>query len=330
MNSRFPDGHVFLVAEADGQIGFGHLAEIRAIRQMLPASSCRAFALGAFVAAFADVEWLPAISQMIEMIRSGRPEVVVWSLRRDSWKPLWPRIAAASNARHVWIADTDDDCPPVDLLIAPALQSAAAESKRGVLRGPRYFPIERRNIPEFVPFHARRRDVLLTLGGADRSRATPRLLPALGNVASTVVIGPGFAHAPRVRELAAKHGVAVIENQDGLLPLLAEHRMVISAGGNTLYEAAVTGTPALVAWEDPHEQRQGEAFASAGAARVVGRGVDIEPEQMKQAIAGFLRIDEWQRAAEAARRLIDGRGAARIAEAVEQLAGRPAEARILL
>jgi UDP-N-acetylglucosamine:LPS N-acetylglucosamine transferase len=93
--------------------------------------------------------------------------------------------------------------------------------------------------------------------------------------------------------------------------------MVITAGGNTLMEAAASGTPALVTWEDPHERDQGEVFERLGAAIVLGKGELLDPSLLRQQTEKLLDSPETLSAMMiAGRRAVDGRGAVRIADVI--------------
>ena len=49
--------------------------------------------------------------------------------------------------------------------------------------------------------------------------------------------------------------------------------IVISAGGNTVFELACVGTPGFVLWEDSHEKIQGDVFEKEGVVINLGNGM---------------------------------------------------------
>ena len=311
-----------LVAEADRQVGLGHLAEMRTLAEALEARGVHAhrIAVGIEAPAGDGVERVDSYGELEARLRQVDPSVVAWSVRTDRWKQAWPRLAP--RAHHVWIADVADDYPAVDVLIVPTLKPKwrKPESKTRVEGGPEFFPLDTRGTREIADIADRPRDVLLTLGGADRTEASLRIAPSLRGARSTVVIGPAFRHAAELARIAAAAGLAVVSQPAGLRELLLEHRIVISAGGNTLFEAAAAGTPALVTWEDPHEEEQGRAFAEAGAARVIGRGADVDVSRIRSAVDALLRSEDLEAMSSAGLCLIDGRGSERIASIIMQVA----------
>ena len=313
---------VFLIAEADRQVGFGHLAELCAVARALEQHAIPVvlIAIGHNPSSEEGIEWLPDYSALGARFRKNPPRVTAWSVRTDRWREAWRNVGALS--RHVWIADVADHHPTVDVLVVPTLEPRWRDVHAGarVYAGPQYFPLDVRGPRDVPAVKGRLSDVLLTLGGADRTEASLRIIPALAGTKSTVVIGPGFRHREAVEKAALVADIAPVFAPDGLRMLLLQHRIVISAGGNTLFEAAAAGTPALVAWEDPHEEAQGKAFAQTGAARVLGRGADIDPALVKTAVAKLLQSNDLEAMSAAGRRVVDGRGADRIANLVVELA----------
>jgi hypothetical protein len=311
---------VFLVAEADGQVGFGHLGELRAVARSLEQRRIPVarIAIGDRPVAEPGLEWVPDYDTLISRLHS--PRVIAWSVRTDRWRGIWRNLSATS--RHVWIADVADEFPNVDVVVVPTLHPGLPEThaRTRVLAGPEYFPLDVRG-PRDVPAVASRSlDVLLSLGGADRTEASLRVIPALEGTKSTVVIGPAFRHGDAVRSAASVAKIESVVAPDGLRGLLLEHRVVISAGGNTLFEAAAAGTPALVAWEDPHEEEQGKSFERRGTARVLGRGVDLDAANVRREVLALLQSPDLETMSRAGRNVVDGRGADRIADVLVELA----------
>lgn len=309
---------VVLVAEADGRVGMGHLAEVSAVARALKERGVAARLIAIGDSKNSEVESVSDYTALAAKLDANE-RVILWSVRTDRWRRAWNHFASARNA---WVADVADDYPAVDVLIVPTLQPRwrAAQASTRVLAGPQYFPLDVRGRRDVPNPSARQRDVLLSLGGADRTEASLRIIPALGGTKSTVVIGPAFRHRDGVERAAKKAGIDRVNAPDGLRDLLLQHRLVISAGGNTLFEAAAAGTPALVAWEDPHEETQGNAFAAAGAACVIGRGADLDPRKLQRTVSDLLQSSDLDAMSAAGRQLVDGRGADRIADLLIDLA----------
>lgn len=317
MNKR-----LLLVAEASRQVGWGHLSEVRAVASVLRERGMPVAVIAIGLGAAArDVEWASDYQALTERLVANPPQVIAWSVRTTGWNAAWDALHKA-NVRHLWIADIADEYPPVDVLVVPTLkpQWRAAPGGMRVCAGPDYFPLDLLGPRDVPPVRSRHRSVLLTLGGTDRTEASLRLVPALAGTPSTVVIGPDFRHRAELARAAAAFGLDAVMAPDGLRELLLAHQVVLSAGGNTLFEAAATGTPALVTWEDPHEATQGAAFAAEGVARVLGRGSDVDIDVVARTIAALLSSDDLEMMSAAGPRTVDGGGANRVADLLIELA----------
>lgn len=315
-------GGLFLVAEVNRKVGLGHLAELRAVASALRERgiSTARIAVGSAMVGESDVEWVSNYEALMRRLVARRPHAIAWSVRTDGWRSVWHAFLGLP-ARHLWIADIADDYPPVDALVVPTLEPRWRAPQPGtrVFAGPAYFPLDIRGPREVPPLRARPHHALLSLGGADRTEASLRLVPALTGTRSTVVIGPAFRHRDELVRMAAAAALQAVVAPDGLRDLLLRHQLIISAGGNTLFEAAAAGTPALVAWEDPHEEAQGVAFATKGTARVLGRGADVDVKVAAASVAALLASDDLDAMSAAGPRTVDGCGADRIADLLVEL-----------
>jgi UDP-2,4-diacetamido-2,4,6-trideoxy-beta-L-altropyranose hydrolase len=110
---------------------------------------------------------------------------------------------------------------------------------------------------------------------------------------------------------AAPEGVDPIRTTDGLGRALADADIVVTAAGVTLLEALALGRP-TVAVVLADNQRQAAAGAAAAGAVVLAEATE--------AVASAARLaadaNERRTLASAARRLVDGRGADRVAERI--------------
>jgi spore coat polysaccharide biosynthesis predicted glycosyltransferase SpsG len=313
---------VWLVAEAGREIGWGHLAEMRAVASALEARGVASTRIvtGPDDVHGTDVEWLPDHASLIARIVDVRPAVVGWNMRTNGWRDAW-YLLEGSPTRHLWIDDIADDYPEVDVLVIPRLDPPNRVAHPGprVFGGAAYFPLDVRGSRVVPPLHERPREVLLTLGGSDPTEASLRLAPMLAGTRSTVVIGPGFRHRDELLRVAASARLDVAVAPDGLRDLLVAHRLVISAGGDTLFEAAAAGTPALVTWTNPSEESQGAAFASRGTARVLGRGIEVDPGSVAREVRSLLAADTLNAMSAAGPGVVDSGGADRNAELLLEL-----------
>jgi spore coat polysaccharide biosynthesis predicted glycosyltransferase SpsG len=157
---------------------------------------------------------------------------------------------------------------------------------------------------------------VIALGGGSRVNLARRIGLELRRRCPGVhvVVAAGFGGATGVSD-----GLTWIGPRRSLAPVLAAAEVAIVAGGITLYEAAALGVPAVAVAIVPAQRATVNAFARAEAALAVtsqGRADAIAAK------AALLLRDRAHASALAgrARRLVDGRGTARVANVLRRLA----------
>lgn len=180
-------------------------------------------------------------------------------------------------------------------------------------------------MPNVAPNRQRDRRVLVTFGGVDRTGATLRVMEALKKVPDIylgfvdVVLGPGFPHgdAMAVAKQSLDDRFVISSSVSDMARRMGKAAVAVNSGGTTLNELAHCQTPALVLWEDPHEELMGKAFQRLGAARVLGNGLAVPTINIAGAIQELL--DEREVLDDMSRRsgvLVDGKGLTRIIKAL--------------
>lgn len=187
---------------------------------------------------------------------------------------------------------------------------------------------------EFIELHKKEktfpetnRKVLVTMGGVDRTGATLRIMEALKQldrtVNSEIILGSGFAHLTefkRTYERFNEQTCTYAQGVDDLAARMQKADVVISAGGNTLYEMACVGTPGLVFWEDPHEDRQSQAFMEKGTVLHVGNGTTTPILEIRNSIKDLLNHTEKRiQMSQCGKKLVDGQGVNRIFKNIMEL-----------
>jgi spore coat polysaccharide biosynthesis predicted glycosyltransferase SpsG len=202
----------------------------------------------------------------------------------------------------------------VDLVVdpSPGALGAAHRRARRVLAGASYAlvpPLDARVIE--VSVHEPVARVLVTTGAADAegvgANVAAALVSHLPDVEIRLVVGPWGA--PSVPP-----GVVPVHAPDGLAPEIAAAGVVVTAGGVALLEACVLGRPVV-------------ALALAGNQRQAVHGLEREgavvvatPETAPGAVTALVKDDACRIAiATAARRSVNGDGASRVVDMLEQL-----------
>ena len=171
--------------------------------------------------------------------------------------------------------------------------------------------------------------ILITMGGVDRTGATLRIVKALSQMSSgikkTVILGPGFLHMDEFlaqykssKDVSLDYAIAVKDFAERIRAA----DLVISSGGNTLYEMACLGTPGIVLWEDLHEGRQAEVFESSGTVLNIGNGLEAPMDAIHDSVSAL--INDTARMAAMSRSglsLVDGLGLSKIVTSILTLVG---------
>jgi spore coat polysaccharide biosynthesis predicted glycosyltransferase SpsG len=333
---------VLLAADGGPEIGLGHLGRALATAAALEAEGAWAGVAapsdGAFRARVAArarpitiAGWpawdVAALDALVAAARTaGAGTVVVDSYRADDDALERLRAAGLRLASFDDVAATPSPCHVV-IDPSPGAAKRPRRSRHGDTRfllGPRFAPLR----PEFwLPPARKARDrvesVVLTLGGGAVPTLVERLLAALDAAPGDFVVDPLVGPFGDPAALAAavarcRRVVRVHHDPPDVRTLLLEADVAVSAAGQTLFELAWAGCPAVAIAIADNQQANLAGFEACGTV-VALDGPDTAgfPERLAQAVADLLADGEARRAmADAGQRLVDGRGARRVAAAV--------------
>lgn len=175
-----------------------------------------------------------------------------------------------------------------------------------------------------IPDHARR--ILVTTGGSDPHNAAGKILDGIARLSNrelelTLVVGSACAHREELEIKAGTLGARVVHDVRHMPELMAWAHVAITAAGSTCWEMAFMGLPALTLVIADNQEQIARCLSERGAARSLGRAEDLLPQAVAEALARLLD-DPLERTtlSRAGRRLIDGRGAARVVELMREAA----------
>jgi UDP-2,4-diacetamido-2,4,6-trideoxy-beta-L-altropyranose hydrolase len=230
----------------------------------------------------------------------------------------------------VTIDDIIDISFPSNIVINPHYgaenRGYATSAGTRFLLGPAYFIFR----SEFIAAAGRGREtkekasnVLVAIGGSDPLDLTGKVVRALVKSKTTrglyLHIAPGMVIAESkkleleklLKDYPGEYDI--IESSDDMAKLMLVSDIIITGGGLTKYEAAVTGTPCVIIPQYDYLVKLAEDFEKTGAALNLGSGGKISDEDITGAVAGLL--GDAARRREMSRRgkeLVDGRGIDRI------------------
>ena len=178
--------------------------------------------------------------------------------------------------------------------------------------------------------------VLVTLGGADPDDAKSLIISGLNPAVSPVSSGPGgstdeFPHdlevtvvigavnrrRDEVREHAERSGFRVVENTTNMPGLMAEADMAVIAAGSTSWEVCRMGLPTITITLADNQREIAAALADAGVAISLGWHEQVTGDAVRREVLRLLDDSATrERMCETGRELVDGRGAARVVDAM--------------
>jgi UDP-2,4-diacetamido-2,4,6-trideoxy-beta-L-altropyranose hydrolase len=227
----------------------------------------------------------------------------------------------------VALDDLADRSLPVDIVVNAAIDAEKLRystlTDARLLLGPAFALLrnEFANAP-VRSIRPRLERLLVTVGGSDGHNLTGRLVEwarqVLPDAMLEVVIGPFFAEIPEV----VKTKMTLHRNPQNMRDLMLACDLALCSGGQTTYELAATGTPAIAVQIAENQKHNLEGFVGAGTLAVAGSIDDHDMEHRVKSELESLASDSARRAAmsQRGRALVDGRGAARAADAIMELA----------
>jgi UDP-2,4-diacetamido-2,4,6-trideoxy-beta-L-altropyranose hydrolase len=297
--------HVLFLANAAPEAGLGHVMRSTALASALADRGWEVEATGLGRGRPFEVDGISwAASAGDGTPSQGRHDVVVV----DTYEPgPWETLDRAGTSLRVGFSDGAAPAGKTEMLIAPALDPESPGLPPTALTGPRFACLRR----EYWDTHDRQiapevTGVLITMGfGASDILGTVALetANALPSAEIALISGEDVGRKPA--------GVSLLAPGNSLFERLSHADIVVCAGGQTMLEAAATGAPVVVIETADNQAAQIEMLVLEGAA------VSTAPEQLAEAIRDLSDSARRGALSTRARQVIDGRGAIRVAAAVE-------------
>ena len=164
--------------------------------------------------------------------------------------------------------------------------------------------------------------VMITMGGADMNNFTPRLLRVLSEVCprmhKKVIVTRSFGNTAEIEGCMDDYtDLVYCPNAAGMKQIMLESDIAITSCGQTLYELARMGVPAIGICVADNQLQNAEGWSRCGFLEYAGRYNDESIEQrIKDRLENLTDRAERERKAKTGRRMIDGRGCIRIIKAI--------------
>lgn len=166
-------------------------------------------------------------------------------------------------------------------------------------------------------------NILVTQGGSDTYGFIPKIITALyavpEGISINVVLGPNFSHDMELDAVLDKspRRYNLIRGVSDLSGLMLQADLAISAGGNTLFELACLGVPAIVICAEFFEVETADRLQKEGFGINLGFGKYVAEKEIYKAISLLIHNTEMLiKMSRKGKTLIDGQGAKRVAENV--------------
>lgn len=310
---------VFRIA-AGPRLGFGHLVRCRAIARALGVVPCVSMRGTAATRRAGAALGLRLLDGGLRLLDRERPQVLVVD---DPSAVAARRWVSAARRRGIPVATIHDAGlarVSADLVIDGSVRTApSADATR--LCGPRYAVIDPRLAARGDSRRATAGRILVAVGGGAHVFAlVPAVVAAVARRLPGLDIQVAAGFTPRHRRPALPAGRWLAPGQLGRA-LAGAHLAIVSAG-MTAYEACALGVPAVAVSVVPAQQPTVRALARQGAAVNGGPlGAAGAASRVAGCTSRLLAAPATQRRLAAnGRRLVDGRGAARVAAALRRLA----------
>jgi spore coat polysaccharide biosynthesis predicted glycosyltransferase SpsG len=203
---------------------------------------------------------------------------------------------------------------------------------RRLLLGSKYALLRR----EFSSYPVRRREhpaigkrILISMGGSDPNGITLIALEAIRSVdiddlQVKVIVGAGNPNAELIERMVSTTGdhVQVLSNVTDMPRWMAWADLAISSLGGTLWELQFMSVPFLLIPMGEDQRAFAEKLASLGLCAVTRTEETTRPSEISEKIKSLLVDWQWRKkVGEGGRAAVDGRGAARVLNAILENCG---------
>jgi len=225
--------------------------------------------------------------------------------------------------------DFGDPSGYADFVIGSQLKNWKAQSTAHVLSGLQYAlldPAYRDEVNfEVKPSVAH---IVVCFGARDGTNAMEIALNALNSLLSdmdkvrvTAVLGATAPHRSQIEHIIGRYDsrFSLILDEKDMPGLLHTADFAIGAGGMCLLERMACGIPSVTIATADNQIDVIQMAAAAGGTFYAGPRADVGEHEMSAAVAGLLsNLQDRRKMSQNARKLVDGWGALRVAEAIKK------------
>lgn len=322
--------NVFIITEGSSHIGFGHITRCISLCDVFEEKSISPTfiihgddSISPLLRGRKSIifNWIEKKESLFDLIKNADIAVV------DSYLAditFYNQISETAKI-PVYIDDTKRINYPRGIVVNGTIYADELNypKKEGVtyLLGSQYIPIRKEfwNIPE-KEIRESIKTVMITFGGNDMRNLTPKVLRIINKnfpeYTKKVVIGKGFNNIKQIESSKDETTELVyFPDADEMKEVMLETDIVISAGGQTLYELARVGVPTIAIALSDNQMNNIKGCQKAGFIEYAGWWEDKELfSNIMQKFEFLKNIDVRKEKEKTGKILVDGLGAIRIAK----------------
>lgn len=250
------------------------------------------------------------------------------SVNHDLARNAKPLLAAERVTTVVFTDDPADRDIECDVQVNALPTASAPRKKTGSsqsLRGVEYLILP----PDYAGAGEKRRSQPMErcergfafFGGADLEDFTSVFLEAAArspqSVEWTLLLGPAYVHSAKAERRARELSISTVRHVDSMAETLLRADIAVLAAGNTLSEAAATGTPAIALSQNPVQRENAAFFATACGVLDLGELTADSESLLARAIEQLSAGADLRREMSGRMlRTVDGLGGRRVADVI--------------
>lgn len=326
---------VLIITEANEKVASGHLMESIALYKKLVANNVEALILRnhdmpclwekkleSIDNATYSFSLYQGMEEILKHLQDNAYDVIVTDLREIQNEQLL-RIKQVFQGKIICLDEWGNrflDCHAIVNNMADRSFWDYKDSSARIYAGMQYLILN----SDLKNYHEKKkvisqeiRNVVITMGGVDINNSTQKIYDIIKQIDSIktihIVLGGGCRNEEKIRQSVEMDLRCVVHKDiDYLFELIYDADVAFCAGGNTMYEIACIGTPAIVVPTMSHEEINGRAFQRTGFGHVFVR------DDMKEILSFMLNFDQKMRAqmSSCGKKMVDGNGVERVLQII--------------
>lgn len=267
------------------------------------------------------------VSQLKKLLKSEKTDILI--IDSNNVDNNYINRLDLRNIYTVLLDNKRDMGINVDLIIngaiyATELKESSLNYNRNTLLGIQYFILRK----QFRSLRQRKinpevKKILITMGGSDPLSLTSFIIESVRRVYKqeiNVLVGDAFTNVNDIERTAKKDmKINLHYGVKNVSTVMIDNDICISAGGTTLYELAVTGTPAIVVQQAEGQILPSQKFHKKGAIINLGDGRNITIKDLGFELIKLISdYEKRKRMSKIGKSLVDGNGTVRCVKKIDE------------